>query len=267
MSTLTIAAIQLTSTPRIADNIATMQKLVAQAAAQDANWVLLPEYWAIMGLRDSDKLAHAEPYSAGILQTALGEAAQQHQTHLFGGTTPLASPTPHKVHNSLLVYSSSGECLSRYDKIHLFNYQTASERYCESDTLMAGEQIPQLCINGWRIAQGICYDLRFPELFRAQAPADIIMLPAAFTHTTGKAHWELLLRARAVENQCYLVAAAQTGTHENGRRTFGHSMIVDPWGDIIAMQPENEGIAIATIDSERLREIRTRLPVLQHRVL
>ena len=267
MTTLTLAAIQLTSTPRIADNIATMQKLVAQAAAQGANWVLLPEYWAIMRLRDADKLAHAEPYGAGILQTALAQTAQQHQIHLFGGTIPLASNTPSKVHNSLLVYSPSGECLSRYDKIHLFNYQTASERYCESDTLLAGETIPQLEINGWRVAQGICYDLRFPELFRAQAPADLIMLPAAFTYATGKAHWELLLRARAVENQCYLVAAAQTGTHENGRRTFGHSMIIDPWGNIIAMQPENEGIALATIDKARIQAIRESLPALQHRVL
>ena len=187
MTTLTLAAIQLTSTPRIADNIATMQKLVAQAAAQGADWVLLPEYWAIMGLRDADKLAHAEPYGAGILQTALAQAAQQHQIHLFGGTIPLASNTPSKVHNSLLVYSPSSECLSRYDKIHLFNYQAANERYCESDTLVAGETIPQLEINGWRVAQGICYDLRFPELFRAQSPADIIMLPAAFTQTPGKA--------------------------------------------------------------------------------
>ena len=267
MTTLTLAAIQLTSTPRLADNIAAMQKLVAQAAAAGANWVLLPEYWAIMGLRDADKLAHAEPYGAGILQTALAQTAQQHQIHLFGGTIPLASPTPDKVHNSLLVYNPNGECLSRYDKIHLFNYQTASERYCESDTLLAGERIPQLEINGWRVAQGICYDLRFPELFRAQAPADLIMLPAAFTYSTGKAHWELLLRARAVENQCYLVAAAQTGTHENGRRTFGHSMIIDPWGDIIAMQPENEGIALATIDKKRIQAIRESLPALQHRVL
>ena len=267
MTTLTLAAIQLTSTPRIADNIATMQKLVAQAAAAGANWVLLPEYWAIMGLRDADKLAVAEPYGAGILQTALAQTAQQHQIHLFGGTIPLASPTPDKVHNSLLVYSPNGECLSRYDKIHLFNYQTASERYCESDTLLAGERIPKLEINGWRVAQGICYDLRFPELFRAQAPADLIMLPAAFTYSTGKAHWDLLLRARAVENQCYLVAAAQTGTHENGRRTFGHSMIIDPWGDIIAMQPENEGIALATIDKARIQAIRANLPALQHRVL
>ena len=267
MTTLTLAAIQLTSTPRIADNIAAMQKLVAQAAAAGANWVLLPEYWAIMGLRDADKLAHAEPYGAGILQTALAQAGQQHQIHLFGGTIPLASNTPSKVHNSLLVYSPRGECLSRYDKIHLFNYQTASERYCESDTLLAGETIPQLEINGWRVAQGICYDLRFPELFRAQAPTDLIMLPAAFTYATGKAHWELLLRARAVENQCYVVAAAQTGTHENGRRTFGHSMIIDPWGDIIAMQPENEGIALATIDKKRIQAIRESLPALQHRVL
>jgi len=162
LTTLTLAAIQLTSTPRLADNIVAMQKLVAQAAAAGANWVLLPEYWAIMGLRDSDKLAHAEPYGAGILQTALAQAAQQHQIHLFGGTIPLTSPTPNKARNSLLVYSPSGECLSRYDKIHLFNYQTASERYCESDTLLAGETIPQLEINGWRVAQGICYDLRFP---------------------------------------------------------------------------------------------------------
>lgn len=267
MTTLTLAAIQLTSTPRIADNIAAMQKLVAQAAAAGANWVLLPEYWAIMGLRDADKLAHAEPYGAGILQTALAQAGQQHQIHLFGGTIPLASNTPSKVHNSLLVYSPSGECLSRYDKIHLFNYQTASERYCESDTLLAGETIPQLEINGWRVAQGICYDLRFPEFFRAQSPFDALLLPAAFTHTTGKAHWELLLRTRAVENQCYVLAAGQGGLHESGRRTFGHSMIIDPWGEILAVLPEGEGVITAELDPARLNSVRQRLPALAHRIL
>ena len=200
MTTLTLAAIQLTSTPRIADNIATMQKLVAQAAAQGANWVLLPEYWPLMGRHDTDKLAQAEQFGRGPLQIFMAELAARHRIVLFGGSIPLLANESGKIINSLLVYGRDGQCLSRYDKAHLFSYTGIGESYREADTIEAGNRIPpSVEIDGWRYGQGVCYDLRFPEFFRAQAPFDALVLPAAFTHTTGRAHWELLLRARAGE--------------------------------------------------------------------
>lgn len=267
MRKIRAAVIQTVSGTDPAANTAAMRRLVRQAVEQGADWALLPEYWPLMGQNDCDKLALAEPFGSGTLQQAMAETAAECGVTLFGGTISLQSPVPGKVWNSLLAYDKNGECIGRYDKMHLFGYSDLGERYAEADTIAAGREVPHLTADGWNLAQGICYDLRFPELFRAQAPADLIMLPAAFTYATGKAHWELLLRARAVENQCYVVAAAQTGTHENGRRTFGHSMIIDPWGDIIAMQPENEGIALATIDKARIEAIRASLPALQHRVL
>lgn len=267
MQPITVAAIQMVSTTQPNDNIATMRRLVQQAAEQGADWVLLPEYWSIMGQHDTDKLAYAEPFGAGILQTALSETAAACHVTLFGGTIPLQCDEANKVLNTLLIYDKHGNCQHRYDKIHLFGYSGLGERYAEADTIQAGKHVPQCQIDGWGVAQGICYDLRFPELFRAQTPFDVLLLPAAFTYTTGKAHWELLLRARAVENQCYIIASGQGGTHDNGRRTFGHSMIIDPWGDILAILPEGEGIVMAQLDPTRLNSVRSRLPALQHRIL
>ena len=267
MQAITVAAIQMVSTTQPSDNIHTMRRLVRQAAEQGADWVLLPEYWSIMGQHDTDKLAYAEPFGTGILQTALSEIAAECHITLFGGTIPLQSNEDHKVLNTLLIYNQHGKCQHRYDKIHLFGYSGLGERYAEADTIQAGTRVPQCQIDGWGIAQGICYDIRFPEFFRAQAPFDVLLLPAAFTYTTGKAHWELLLRARAVENQCYVIASGQGGKHSNGRRTFGHSMIIDPWGDIIEVLPEGEGIVMAQLDPHRLNSVRSRLPALQHRFL
>ena len=268
MDTLNIAAVQMVSRTDPAANLADMRRLVRQAAAQGADWVLLPEYWPVMARRDADKPALAEPFGAGRLQDAMAEAAAECRIILFGGTIPLQSAKHGKISNSMLVYGRNGECLSRYDKMHLFRFQSGIERYDEGDTLLAGSTLPPpLEIDGWRAAQGICYDLRFPEFFRAQIPADILLLPAAFTHTTGQAHWELLLRARAVENQCYLAAAGQGGLHENGRRTFGHSMLIDPWGNVLARQPENEGIVMAAASRKTLDEMRTKLPALSHRTI
>ena len=267
MHTIQAAAIQMVSSTQPNDNITTMRRLVRQAAQQGAKWVVLPEYWSIMGQHDTDKLAYAEPFGAGILQTALSELAAECRITLFGGTIPLQSSQANKVLNTLLIYDENGICLHRYDKMHLFGYSGLGEQYAEADTIQAGMSVPHCCIDGWGVAQGICYDLRFPEFFRAQAPFDVCILPAAFTYTTGKAHWELLLRARAVENQCYIIAAGQGGKHANGRRTFGHSMIIDPWGDIIAMQAENEGIVMAELSPTRLNSVRTRLPALQHIVI
>ena len=267
MQTLTAATIQMVSTTRPADNIAAMQRLVAEAAAQGAQWVLLPEYWPIMGKADTDKVAHAEPFGSGVLQQALSDTARQHRITLFGGTIPLQSDSADKVLNTLLVYDPEGVCRARYDKMHLFGYSGLGEHYAEADTIQPGGEVPHFQANGWGIAQGVCYDLRFPEFFRAQSPFEVLMLPAAFTYHTGKAHWELLLRARAVENQCYVIASGQGGTHESGRRTYGHSMIIDPWGDILAVLPEGEGVLVAELNPTRLASVRSRLPALQHRLL
>ena len=261
---LKAAVVQMVSGSDPAANIQTMRRLVRDAAQQGAQWVLLPEYWPQMG-QERDKLALAEPFGSGRFQAALGETAAECGVVLFGGSIPLASGQPEKVFNSLLVYDENGRCLSRYDKAHLFGFDNGRERYAEADTIAAGSGVPRLEIGGHGIGQGICYDLRFPEFFRAQAPFDVLMLPAAFTYTTGSAHWQLLLRARAVENQCYLLAAAQGGRHDNGRRTYGHSMIIDPWGDIVACLSEGEGVLCADLDFEKLQSVRRRLPALAHR--
>ena len=275
MRSLRAAAVQMVSSTDPETNIATMKRLVRDAAEQGADWVLLPEYWPLMGKNDTDKLAFAEPLDDGRVgetchdrfQTALSETAKEYGVVLFGGTVPLQSPNAGKVMNTMLVYDRDGKRIGLYHKMHLFGFSGLGERYAEADTIAAGREVPRLTADGWNLAQGICYDLRFPEFFRAQSPFDALLLPAAFTYTTGKAHWELLLRARAVENQCYVLAAGQGGLHENGRRTFGHSMIIDPWGEILAVLPEGEGVITAELDPARLNSVRQRLPALAHRIL
>lgn len=269
------AAVQMISSTDPDANIDTMKRLVRQAAEQGADWVLLPEYWPLMGRKDTDKLAFAEPLVGGNFsetrsarfQTTLSETSAECGVVLFGGTIPLESLDAGKVMNTMLVYDRDGTQIGLYHKMHLFGFSGLGERYAEADTISAGGDVPKLTADGVPLAAGVCYDLRFPEFFRAQQPFDVLLLPAAFTYTTGKAHWELLLRARAVENQCYVIASAQGGEHESGRRTFGHSMIIDPWGEILAVLPEGEGIVIADLDATRLQSVRTRLPALKHRLL
>ena len=283
MQNIRAAAVQMISSTDPNANIDTMKRLVRQAAEQSADWVLLPEYWPLMGRKDTDKLAFAEPLVGGgfnetryarfgetryaRFQTSLSETAAECGVVLFGGTIPLQSPEAGKVMNTMLVYDRDGTQIGLYHKMHLFGFSGLGERYAEADTISAGGDVPKLAADGVPLAAGVCYDLRFPEFFRAQQPFDVLLLPAAFTYTTGKAHWELLLRARAVENQCYVIASAQGGEHESGRRTFGHSMIIDPWGEILAVLPEGEGIVIADLDATRLQSARTRLPTLKHRLL
>ena len=283
MQNIRAAAVQMISSTNPDVNIETMKRLVRQAAEQGADWVLLPEYWPLMGRKDTDKLAFAEPLVGGNFsetrcarfgetryarfQTTLSETAAECGVVLFGGTIPLQSPDEGKVMNTMLVYDRDGTQIGLYHKMHLFGFSGLGERYAEADTISAGGDVPKLAADGVPLAAGVCYDLRFPEFFRAQQPFDVLLLPAAFTYTTGKAHWELLLRARAVENQCYVIASAQGGEHESGRRTFGHSMIIDPWGEILGVLPEGEGIVIADLDGTRLQSVRTRLPALQHRLL
>ena len=267
MDSLQVAAIQMVSSTHPQENVRTMEKLVREAAAGGAQWVLLPEYWPLMGKQETDKLAFAEELDNGPFQVALSNLARELDIVLFGGTIPLQSPQADKVLNTMLVYGRNGDRLGAYDKMHLFGFTGLGERYAEADTIFAGAEVPKLNIDGMGVGQGVCYDLRFPEFFRAQQPFDVLLLPAAFTYTTGLAHWELLLRARAVENQCYVVASAQGGKHESGRRTFGHSMIIDPWGDVLAVLPEGEGVVSAQLSGERLASLRAKMPALQHRLL
>ena len=216
MQNIRAAAVQMISSTDPDANTAAMKRLVRQAAEQGADWVLLPEYWPLMGRNDTDKLAFAEPLVSGRFgetryarfQTALSETAAECGVVLFGGTVPLQSPDAGKVMNTMLVYGRDGAQIGLYHKMHLFGFSGLGERYAEADTISAGGDVPELSADEVPLAAGICYDLRFPEFFRAQRPFDVLLLPAAFTYTTGRAHWELLLRARAVENQCYVVAAA-----------------------------------------------------------
>ena len=275
-----IAAVQMVSTPDWPANRDSAARLIGQAAAAGATLVLLPEYFCIMGRRDTDKLALAEApgaTAASPIQAFLSDAAREHGLWLVGGTLPIAvesatasAATSHtQALNRCCVYAPDGTQAAHYDKMHLFAYDNGHESYDVGRTLMAGSTPVALQAGPVRVGLSICYDLRFPELYRAlmQPPCDVLCVPAAFTHTTGQAHWELLLRARAVENQCYVLASAQGGTHPNGRRTWGHSMVVGPWGEVIDVLPEGEGFVLADVDLERIAQVRSQLPALRHRRL
>jgi nitrilase len=273
--TLKLAAIQMVSTPDLALNLDRADALVAEAAAAGAGLAVLPEYFCLMGRDDRDKLAIAETPGDGPIQQRLAALARRHGLWLIGGTLPLAidGDTAHAT-NTSLVFAPDGTPAARYDKIHLFRFDDGERRYDEAATLRAGAtptafDATDRTGHAYRVGLSVCYDLRFPELYRAlMRPAcDLIALPAAFTWPTGQAHWELLLRARAVENQCYVIASAQGGRHPNGRRTWGHSMIIDPWGRVLAERDEGEGVVVADLDPAVLADVRTRLPALQHRRL
>jgi predicted amidohydrolase len=262
-----VAAIQMVSTPDVAHNIASARRLVAQAAAGGAQLVSLPEYWPIMGMSDGDKVGHAEQPGRGPIQDFMAQAARAHGIWLIGGTLPLVSNDAAKVMNTTLVYNPDGEAVGRYDKIHLFGFNKGLEAYDEARTIVPGEKIGAFEAPFGRVGLSVCYDLRFPELYRAMGECALMVVPAAFTYTTGSAHWEVLLRARAIENQCYVLAAAQGGLHQNGRRTFGHSMLVDPWGTVKAVLAEGEGVIEGAIDADFLASVRESLPALKHRKL
>jgi len=264
-----IAALQMVSSPELDANLASAERLLAQAAAEGAELAVLPEYFCLIGRRDSDKLALAERPGNGPIQRFLADAARRHRLWIVGGTLPLQSAVAARAINACTVWSPAGELAARYDKIHLFSFEHGDERYDEGRTLQAGSAPVALQAGGLRLGLSVCYDLRFPELYRAlmDPPCDLLCVPSAFTVPTGRAHWELLLRARAVENQCYVVAAAQGGQHASGRRTWGHSMVVDPWGEVLAELPEGEGVVCADLDPARLADVRARLPALRHRRL
>ncbi|CAH0168628.1 2-oxoglutaramate amidase [Massilia sp. Bi118] len=267
MSKTTVAAVQMVSSPSVDENLETARRLLAQAADGGAKLVTLPEYWPIMGMLDTDKVGLAEQPGQGLIQEFMAAQARQHGIWLIGGTMPIASGDSGRVLNTTLVYDPEGQPVSRYDKIHLFGFTKGDESYDEARTIVPGAAVGTFEAPFGRVGLSVCYDLRFPELYRAMGECALIVVPAAFTHTTGMAHWEVLLRARAIENQCYVLASAQGGTHRNGRRTFGHSMLIGPWGEVRGQLPEGEGVVIGEIDTGFLAEVRQSLPALKHRKL
>lgn len=273
-----VAALQMVSGVALQANLDQARRLLEQAAQAGAELAVLPEYFSAMGLRDEDKLALGETPGDGPVQRFLADAARALGLWIVGGTLPLATGSRERVHNSSLVFSPEGACVARYDKIHLFGFEHGSERFDEAATIAPGRTPAVFDLDAtepagapatvWRIGLSVCYDLRFPELYRTLGTVDLLLAPSAFTFTTGSAHWEVLLRARAIENQCYLLAPAQGGQHENGRRTWGHSMLVDPWGEIVAQRASGgEGVVVGELARARLREVRAILPALAHRVM
>jgi len=270
-----VAAIQMVSSSQATANLTQARALLQQAAQAGAELAVLPEYFCLMGQRDSDKLAIAEPQGDGPLQQFLAQCARDLGLWLVGGTIPLCAPgDAAHVFNSTLVYAPNGNCVARYDKIHLFRFDNASECYDESVVLRAGAAPSTFDLDSrdgqrWRIGLSVCYDLRFADLFRAYAAAGahLLLVPAAFTYTTGQAHWEVLLRARAIENLSFVLAAAQGGVHDNQRHTWGHAMAIDPWGAVLAQQDQGAGVVLDELNLAQLQLCRSRLPALQHRML
>lgn len=271
MSKTICAAIQMASSPNVGANLLEAGKLMSRAAAAGARLVVLPENFAFMGLKDTDKLAHAEREGNGPIQEFLSREAERHGVWLVGGTMPIAASQPGKVRAACLIFDALGQVAGRYDKIHLFdvNVPGSEEQYRESETIECGAAPLVLDTPYGRLGVAICYDLRFPELFREMAVEgmDILAVPAAFTARTGAAHWEILTRARAVENLCHVVASNQGGFHINGRETYGHSMIVGPWGDTLSCLPTGAGFACAEVDLDKMLRLRQSFPALGHRRL
>ena len=262
-----VAAIQMASGPHVAANLQEAERLIALAAATGARIVALPEYFAILGMKETDKVAVREPDGRGPIQDFLAGQARRHRVWIVGGSVPLESAIEGKVRNSCLVYDQDGERVARYDKIHLFGFEMGQERYSEERTIEPGSRVCVVDSPFGRIGISVCYDLRFPELYRAMGEVDLIMVPSAFTETTGKAHWETLVRARAIENLAYVVAPAQGGYHVNGRETHGHTMIVDPWGVVLDRLPRGSGVVVAGVNPTYQAKIRKSLPALAHKAL
>jgi predicted amidohydrolase len=262
-----IAAIQMASGPYVAANLSEAERLIEVAANQGAKLVALPEYFALMGFKETDKVAAREEEGKGPIQQFLKSMAKKHKIWLVGGSVPLVSNFPNKVRNSCLVYDDQGEQVARYDKIHLFGLNLGNEQYHEEKTIESGDVIKVVDTPFGKIGLSICYDLRFPELYRAMKNVNIIVVPSAFTDTTGKAHWETLVRARAIENLSYVMAPAQGGYHLSGRETHGNSMIVDPWGVVLDRLPRGSGVVIAAMNRKYQASLRASLPALKHRII
>ena len=266
-----VAAIQMVSAGDLETNLLHAESLLKQAAKQGAELAVLPEYFCMIGSRDADKLTISETQGQGKIQDFFVKTAQDLKMWVVGGTIPMATDDPLHVNNSVLVYSPDGKLAARYDKIHLFRFDNGSESYDESNVLVRGDKIvsfdlPSKDGHTWHIGLSVCYDMRFPEHYRSKA-VDAWLVPSAFTYTTGQKHWEVLLRSRAIENLAFIVAPAQGGLHPTGRRTWGHSMVIEPWGDVLAVLPEGEGVVMADLNIAQLKHHRQQLPALQHRVL
>jgi len=260
-----VAAIQMASGPNIPANLQEAARLIELAAATGARIIALPEYFAIMGMKDTDKVAARERDGDGPIQAFLAAEARRHEVWIVGGSVPLEASVPDKVRNACLVYNQAGERVARYDKIHLFGFQMGQERYTEERTIEPGKKVCTVESPYGKLGISVCYDLRFPELYRAMGEVDLIMVPSAFTETTGKAHWETLIRARAIENLAYVIAPAQGGYHVNGRETHGHTMIVDPWGVVLDRLPRGSGVVVAGVNPTYQSKIRRSLPALTHK--
>lgn len=260
-----IAAIQMASGPYVSSNLSEAERLIEIAVHQGAHLVVLPEYFAIMGLKETDKVEAREQEGQGPIQNFLSHMAKKHAIWLIGGSVPLVSEQANKIYNSCLVYDDQGRQVARYDKIHLFGLDLGNEHYHEEKTIVPGDAIKVIDSPFGKIGLSICYDLRFPELYRAMGEVSIIVIPSAFTDTTGKAHWETLVRARAIENLSYVIAPAQGGYHLSGRETHGNSMIVDPWGVVLDRLPRGSGVVIAAMNPQYQLSLRKSLPALQHR--
>ena len=265
------AAMQMASGPNVGANLFEAERLIYEAAKQGARLVVLPENFAIMGLKETDAVAVREPAGDGPIQEFLSQQARKHGVWLVGGTIPLEASVPDKVRAACLLYNDEGELVARYDKMHLFDVHVpdSGETYTESQTIEPGTEVVVADTPFGRLGLSVCYDLRFPELFRTMLDSglDILAIPSAFTAITGSAHWECLVRARAIENLCYVVAAAQGGYHVNGRETYGNSMIVDPWGNILERLPSGTGFVCADLDPARLETVRRNFPSIRHRRL
>ena len=259
-----IAGIQMASGPNVSANLSEAERLIKIATAQGAKLIVLPEYFAIMGIKDTDKVKVGEKEGSGPIQQFLSSTAKKMDVWIVAGSIPLQSETKDKVYNACMVYDNTGKLVARYNKIHLFGLNLGNEKYHEESTIVAGSQVVTVDSPFGKIGLSICYDLRFPELYRAMGEVDLILIPAAFTETTGKAHWETLIRARAIENLCYVLAPAQGGYHASGRETHGDSMIVDPWGVVLDRLPRGSGVVIASMNLDYQASLRKSLPALKH---
>lgn len=259
----------MTSGDDVAANLASAQQLVEEAAGRGAALVVLPENFAFLAADETGKFAIVEPFGDGPVQRFLARLAREHGVWLIGGTTPIQSHEPRRPASASLLYSPDGECCARYDKIHLFDVGVPGEdeSYRESATAVAGTAPTTFATPFGRVGMAVCYDVRFPAFFDylGRAGMEILALPAAFTVPTGSAHWAVLLRARAIESLCFVVAAAQSGSHPGDRQTYGHSMIIGPWGDVLAELPDGPGVVVAELELSELEQLRERFPALMHR--
>lgn len=263
-----VAAVQTVSGGDVAANLRAIEPLIVEAVRDGAKLVVLPEYFGIFGARATDKVAAREPEGEGVQQAFLARVARECGVWLVGGTLPIAIADPERVRAACLVFAPDGRRAARYDKMHLFAFSQGDEHYDECKTLEPGNKPVAFDAPCGRVGLSVCYDLRFPELYRSLGELTLIVLPSAFTAVTGAAHWHVLLKARAIENQCYVLAAAQGGRHPGGRRTYGHSILIDPWGVVLAERDqEGPGVVSGVIDPERLSQVRRDLPAWQHRSL